>query len=84
MQVKGQSMSMIEHFGRESMLQCPIELGFEAIHVIEFVEMIADIIACGDSAQPLGGVFDTIGTAGCSQQNREQGLEATRSLHIDE
>jgi hypothetical protein len=53
------------------MLQCCIELGFEAIHVIEFIELRADPIACGDSAQPLGGVFDTIGTAGCSQQNCE-------------
>jgi hypothetical protein len=43
--------------GWASMLQYRIELDFEAIHVIEFIEMIADMIACGDSTELLGGVF---------------------------
>ena len=59
-------MSMIAHFGGELMLKCRIELGFKAIHVIQFVEMIADVIARRGSSQPLGCVFDAIGTTGGS------------------
>jgi hypothetical protein len=40
MQVNGQSMSMIEHFGREPMMECRTKLSFEAIHVIKFIEML--------------------------------------------
>ena len=49
MSIDGYAMTMIDHVLGQSTLECLIELNFEDLHIVEFAQVMSDIIGTGDT-----------------------------------